>query len=87
MFDITVRESFESCVEFIKDIRENSDISCKIYLVGNKIDLEDQRLVSTEEARKFAKKNGCEYFETSAVQNQGVSDVFLKLMNGNDNEI
>ena len=37
-----------------------------LVLVGNKIDLEKQRKVSTEEAKKFAQTNGLLFVETSA---------------------
>lgn len=85
MFDITSRSSFEACTELIKNIRENSDNNCKVYLVGNKIDLEDQRKVSSDEAKVFARKMALEYVETSAIQNNGVNEVFQRLINGNNN--
>ena len=51
-------------------------------MVGNKLDLADQRSVSKEEAKMFAKRMGIIYVETSAIQNNGVNEVFEKLING-----
>jgi GTPase SAR1 family protein len=41
-------------------------------LVGNKCDLEDQRVISKEEAEKLAKINNLTYIETSAKSNINV---------------
>lgn len=51
-----------------------------IMLVGNKIDLEDQRKVSSEEAMAFAKEFGCTYIETSAKTGHNVNKLFEDLV-------
>ena len=45
-------------------------------LVGNKSDLADNRVVSTDEARNFAEQIGAQYFETSAKTGDGVDEAF-----------
>ena len=47
-----------------------------IFLVGNKVDLEDQRRVSKEEALKYAQANDIEYIETSAKANINIAQLF-----------
>ena len=81
LFDITRLSTFESCVNYIEEIRKNSDENCIIFLIGNKIDLEDERKISTNEAQLFANRQKIKYFETSAVKNQKVEEVFKKLLN------
>ena len=49
-------------------------------LVGNKIDLEDQRQVSYEEAVELARQNNMEYFETSAKLDKNVREVINHMM-------
>ena len=49
-------------------------------LVGNKIDLEDQRQVSHEEAVELARQNNMEYFETSAKLDKNVREVINHMM-------
>jgi small GTP-binding protein len=48
-----------------------------IILIGNKIDLEEDRQVSLEEATKFAEENGLIYIETSAKNGKNVETAFL----------
>jgi Ras-related protein Rab-21 len=48
-----------------------------LSLVGNKIDLEQQRMVSREEAFLYAASIGATYFETSVVNDQGIEQVFI----------
>lgn len=48
-------------------------------VVGNKLDLEAQRTVSTEEGMIFARENGLGFKETSAKNGEGVNEVFQDL--------
>lgn len=47
-----------------------------VVLVGNKLDLQDHRQISTEEGKELADSWGSTYVEASAKTNQGVSEVF-----------
>ena len=78
VFDITKRKTFENVVNWLKEIRENSN-AIPIALFGNKSDLEDHRNVTTEEAEIFAKKNKVIYFETSAKENKNIQEGFNEL--------
>lgn len=81
LFDVTKRSSFLACKNYLEEVRTNSDKKCVIYLVGNKIDLANNREISTEEAENFAKKENIKYIETSAVKNMNVTDAFTSLLN------
>ena len=49
-------------------------------VIGNKVDLEDQRKVSTLEAKKFCEQNGeMAFYECSAMNNYLVEDAFREL--------
>ena len=69
LFDVTKRSSFNACKNYLEEVRINSDKKCVIYLVGNKIDLADERQITKEEAEDFAKKENIKYIETSAIKN------------------
>ncbi len=47
-----------------------------LVLIGNKTDLEEDRKVSTEEGKKFAKENNMIFFETSAKLSNNVFEMF-----------
>jgi GTPase SAR1 family protein len=51
----------------------------KFILVAAKSDLHEERVVSEREGRKFAKKNGIPYIETSAKSNLNIDVCFQEL--------
>ncbi|KAH0789410.1 Ras-related protein Rab-22A [Histomonas meleagridis] len=76
VFDLTSKASFDDIPEWIK-LFKSLEPDAPIILVGNKSDSE--RVIELEEAISFAEENGCSYFETSALNNIGVSDAFMGL--------
>lgn len=48
-----------------------------IMLIGNKVDLNHRRVVTTEEGQKFAQDNGLIFIETSAKTAANVEEVFF----------
>ena len=76
-YDITRDETFVSLTEWLKEIRSHAAEDVRIYLIGNKSELEDQREITLERAVEFAKNNGIhKCFETSAKTGLNVEDVF-----------
>ncbi|CAP23489.2 Protein CBR-RAB-21 [Caenorhabditis briggsae] len=53
--------------------------TAEILIVGNKIDLDDERQVSRQEAESYAESEGALYMETSAQENRGISEAFTAL--------
>jgi len=80
VFDITNRDSFEKVKEWYEELNELiGETNIPIVLVGNKVDLAEQRVVSTTEGEDLAKSlstNGIEYIETSALTGDNVKDAF-----------
>ncbi len=75
VFDVTNKRSFKMVPNWLNSIKENSTEDPIIFLVGNKIDLED-RVISREEAEAFAKEHNLEYYETSAKEGIGINEIF-----------
>lgn len=65
VYDVTSRDSFNSVDEWIEDVRQLGKDK-KIVLIGNKVDLADQREVSTQEGWAKARQLAVEFVETSA---------------------
>ena len=79
VFDITVRQSFVNVDKWLEQIHKFSGPDVPILLVGNKIDLLESRVVTSDELRVYASQKGMQYFETSAKTDYGVNEVFHKL--------
>ena len=54
--------------------------NAQVVLVGNKSDMEEERVVSYERGRQLADQLGLEFFETSAKNNVNVKQVFERLV-------
>ena len=80
VFDITNISSFSHIQNWIEQIKEEASEKIIIYLVGNKIDCSNSRVVSTEEGKKLADEFGLKYYETSAKNNENVEIAFLDLI-------
>ena len=76
VYDVTRRETFDEAINFwFKDARnELGDIP--FVLVGNKIDLEEEREVSIQEGLDMANQLRSSFIETSALNNLNVQDTF-----------
>jgi small GTP-binding protein len=79
VYDITNRESFEHVNSWLIEIEKNGNKNVYKFLIGNKNDLENQRVVTKEEGEEFASINGMDFFETSAKTDYQVQDAFIQL--------
>ena len=76
VYDITNKNSFESISSWLTECREMCYKDILICLVGNKTDLEENRIISREEGQKFAENNGLLFFETSALNGSNIKKIF-----------
>ena len=77
MYDVTRRETFDQLTRWLEEARQNANANMVVMLVGNKIDLEHRRVVSTEEGQKFAQDHGLLFIETSAKTGHNVEEAFV----------
>ncbi|RMC04518.1 hypothetical protein DUI87_18964 [Hirundo rustica rustica] len=54
--------------------------NAQVILVGNKCDMEDERVIFTERGKHLAEQLGFEFFETSAKENINVKQTFERLV-------
>lgn len=79
VYDVTSQHSFDELSFWLNQFRELADPKSVIILVGNKVDLESERVISQETGENYAKSSNMLYYETSAVTAQNVSTVFNTL--------
>ena len=63
---------------WVEVLRQNGNANLIITLVGNKCDLADLRVVSTEEGENFANEHDLLFVETSAETAKNVKKVSVK---------
>ena len=79
VYSIDDKKSFEDIDLWVKDLKSESNPDIKLFLLGNKADLEDKREVKYEEGEKIKNNYGFLYFnETSAKTGLNVTDVFVQ---------
>lgn len=65
---------------WLNNIRLHGDEHVEILLLGNKIDLINDRVISEEDLSVFAEANSVSYFETSAKDSMNVDRAFKQLI-------
>jgi len=79
-YDITKESTFKNIKNWIKQIKDEGPGNIVTILIGNKIDLEEFREVSTEDGQKFAKDYDIQFFESSAKNGTNVKECFDQLI-------
>lgn len=79
VYSIDKRTSFENLEVWLNEIKGRGSPDVKIFLVGNKNDLSENREVSNEEGQKFYEDHKLNLFiETSAKSGENVQELFKK---------
>ena len=78
VYDITKEESFQHIESCLRDCKELAPGTVILVLIGNKSDLEDQRVIAKERGEIFAKENNMVFLETSALNGNGIKEAFEK---------
>ena len=79
VYAINDKSSFIHIESWLKEVKLQSNPDIKIFLIGNKSDLEEKREVQLREAKTFKEENGIHYFsETSAKSGINAKEVFIE---------
>ena len=79
VYSIDNKESFDNLDSWLDEIKSQTHPNLKIFLIGNKADLEDQRVIKTKEGEELAKEHNLDLFlETSAKTGFNAKEVFVK---------
>ena len=86
IYDVTSLKTFENVKSWVSQIHEEISDKVVIYLVGNKIDMDDERKVQTEEGQKLAEELGVPFVETSAKSGVNIDNIFSDITERIDKE-
>ena len=81
MYDITSQKSYDNISKWMSDIIVIKGNDFPMILIGNKIDLEDKRIISKEEGDELASKYNIKLFETSNKNGVNVEEAALEIIN------
>lgn len=94
VYDITKPSSLTKAKHWVAELQRQASPGIVIALVGNKLDLagavqdsneeddaEDQRAISTAEAKAYAEEESLLFYETSAKSGENVQAVFEAIAN------
>jgi Ras-related protein Rab-10 len=76
VYDITDGKTFDNIGKWLRNIDENANEDVVKMIMGNKLDMEDKRVITTERGAAVAKDHGIPFVETSAKTNINVSRAF-----------
>jgi len=77
VFDVTNKDTFDNAVKILGEKKADP---AKLMLVGNKTDLDQQRVVTYDTAFQEAVKHGALYVETSAKTRINVEHAFIEVV-------
>ena len=78
VYSIDNQNSYNNIEAWLNEIKSQSNPETKTFLIGNKIDLENERKIPKELAQQFCKDHGFNYFEeTSAKNDINAKTVFI----------
>ena len=79
VYAIDNQESFDNLESWLDEIKSQTHPNLKIFLIGNKVDLEDKRVIDRAIAEELAKEHKIDLFlETSAKTGYNAQKLFVK---------
>ena len=80
VYSIDTEDSFNNIEKWLNDIKTQSNPDIKIFLIGNKADLEDKRRLTKEQGEQLCNEHKLAFFmETSAKTGFNVQNVFIQV--------
>ena len=77
LYDITQKSSFDHIRNWITEIDKFGKQGVLKVIVGNKLDLENNRKIKKEDAENLALKYGVKLWEVSAKDNTNIEEMFI----------
>lgn len=78
-YDVTDEASFMNVRNWMKNIEQHASKNVNKILLGNKCDIVEKKVVTTEQGQQLADEYNIKFFETSAKNNINVEEAFLTI--------
>lgn len=80
VYDVTNKQSFDNLQVWNQEIMEKAPPGLNIFIVGNKCDCVEERVVSTAAGQSCSHDLGhSQFFEVSAKTGEGINNLFLRV--------
>ncbi len=80
IYDVTNQNSFNNVDKWFNEIKDKAYKNINLIMIGNKTDLEDKKVVSSEDSLDKAKKFDIPVMETSALNASKVKEAFYLIL-------
>ncbi len=80
VFDLTNKNTYSHVYDWCDEAKKFVGKQIPMLLLGNKLDLTDNRAVTAEEGQQLAKEFGIQYLETSAKSAKNVNIAFNQIV-------
>jgi small GTP-binding protein len=79
LYAINNRTSFINVEHWLKDLKSEANPNVRVMLIGNKCDLENERIISKDDGENFKEENKLDFFmETSAKTGENARNVLIE---------
>lgn len=82
VFDITNKNSYIRSQYWVKKLRKDYTLEPFIILIGNKLDIAENRVITKSEIIKYACEHNILYYETSALLDVNITELFYDGIKG-----
>ena len=79
VYSVTDEKSLQDVKNWVDEIKQQTDDMPRIFVVGNKMDLESERVVSTDQGEQMARQLSAFHCETSAKSGRGIEELFTRV--------
>ncbi|CAI2380546.1 unnamed protein product [Moneuplotes crassus] len=80
VYDVTNKNSLTQAQRWIDELNEKANPNILIVLAGNKVDLEDERVITKEQGSSFAEQYGLMFKEVSAFKSINIKELFDQIV-------
>ena len=80
VYDVTNRDSFLALDGWKEQLNNSTESKIVVMLVGNKVDMGDKKVITTDMGQDYARQTGWGFAEVSAKTNVGIDAAFKSLI-------